>query len=132
MDPPRLHHPITPPLRHSPLLRHDLCITSLRLPASDRSPGRFVQRRFTGSRPHGWCRAAREGPCHAGKETVMSLLLGLGILFLIVSVLAYALGARGTAAASAGVGRTFLFIFLILAVLFIIAGIVGVGPRLWG
>ena len=63
----------------------------------------------------------------------MSLLLGLGILFLIISVVAYAMGARGTAAASAGVGRTFLWVFLVLAVILIVAGLFySGGPRLWG
>lgn len=62
----------------------------------------------------------------------MSMLLSLGILFLIISVVAYMMGARGTAAASAGVGRTFLFVFLVLAVVMIIAGLVWTGgPRLF-
>ena len=53
----------------------------------------------------------------------MSLLLGLGILFLIVSLVAYMMGARGTAAASAGIGRTFLFVLLVLAVVLIVAAL---------
>jgi uncharacterized membrane protein YtjA (UPF0391 family) len=47
----------------------------------------------------------------------------LGIVFLIIAVLAYALGARGVAGMSAGVGRTLLFVFLVLAVIFAIVGI---------
>ena len=54
----------------------------------------------------------------------MSSLLWLGIVFLIIAVLAYALGARGVAGMSAGVGRTLLFVFLVLAVIFAIIGIV--------
>ncbi len=54
----------------------------------------------------------------------MSTLLMLGIVFLIIAVLAYALGARGVAGMSAGVGRTLLFVFLVLAVIFAIVGIV--------
>jgi uncharacterized membrane protein YtjA (UPF0391 family) len=54
----------------------------------------------------------------------MSMLLTLGIVFLVIAVLAYALGARGVAGMSAGVGRTLLFVFLVLAVIFAIAGIV--------
>jgi uncharacterized membrane protein YtjA (UPF0391 family) len=60
----------------------------------------------------------------ATKENVMSTLLMLGIVFLIIAVLAYALGARGVAGMSAGVGRTLLFVFLVLAVIFAIVGIV--------
>ena len=46
----------------------------------------------------------------------------LGIIFLVISLIAYALGARGTAGASAGIGRVFLIVGLILAVIFVIAG----------
>jgi len=53
----------------------------------------------------------------------MGTLLWLGIVFLIIAVLAYALGARGVAGMSAGVGRTLLFVFLVLAVIFAIVGI---------
>ena len=60
----------------------------------------------------------------------MSVLLGLGILFLIISVVAYMMVVRGTAAASAGAGRTFLFVFLVLAVVMILAGFLWTsGPR---
>ena len=63
----------------------------------------------------------------------MSLLLSLGILFLVISVIAYAMGARGTAAASAGAGRTFLWVFLVLAIILVVAGLLWpAGPRLWG
>ena len=55
----------------------------------------------------------------------MGTLLWLGIVFLIIAILAYALGARGVAGMSAGVGRTLLFVFLVLAVIFAIVGIVG-------
>jgi uncharacterized membrane protein YtjA (UPF0391 family) len=51
-------------------------------------------------------------------------LLGLAILFLIIALLAYALGARGVAGMSAGIGRTLLFVFLVLAVIFGIISIV--------
>ena len=57
----------------------------------------------------------------------MGSLLWLGIVFLIIAVLAYALGARGVAGMSAGVGRTLLFVFLVLAVIFAIVGIVNHG-----
>ena len=51
-------------------------------------------------------------------------LLGLAILFLIIALLAYALGARGVAGMSAGIGRTLLFVFLVLAVIFGIISLV--------
>jgi len=54
----------------------------------------------------------------------MGTLLWLGIVFLVIAILAYALGARGVAGMSAGVGRTLLFVFLVLAVIFAIVGIV--------
>ena len=54
----------------------------------------------------------------------MGTLLWLGVVFLIIAILAYALGARGVAGMSAGVGRTLLFVFLVLAVIFGIIGIV--------
>jgi uncharacterized membrane protein YtjA (UPF0391 family) len=57
------------------------------------------------------------------RRTIMHTLLWLGIVFLIIAVLAYALGARGVAGMSAGVGRTLLFVFLVLAVIFAIVGI---------
>jgi uncharacterized membrane protein YtjA (UPF0391 family) len=60
----------------------------------------------------------------ATKENAMSTLLMLGIVFLIIAVLAYALGARGVAGMSAGVGRTLLFVFLVLAVIFAVVGLV--------
>jgi uncharacterized membrane protein YtjA (UPF0391 family) len=57
----------------------------------------------------------------------MGTLLWLGIVFLVIAILAYALGARGVAGMSAGVGRTLLFVFLVLAVIFAIVGIVNHG-----
>ena len=52
----------------------------------------------------------------------MGTLLWLGIVFLVIAVVAYVLGARGVAGMSAGVGRTLLFVFLVLAVVLIVAG----------
>ena len=50
-------------------------------------------------------------------------LVGLAILFFIIAIVAYVLGARGVAGMSAGIGRTLLFVFLVLAVIFAIVGI---------
>ena len=53
----------------------------------------------------------------------MSTLLWLGIVFLIIAVVAYVLGARGVAGMSAGVGRTLLFVFLVLAVIMMVISV---------
>jgi uncharacterized membrane protein YtjA (UPF0391 family) len=50
----------------------------------------------------------------------MDTLLWLGIIFFIIALVAYVLGARGVAGMSAGIGRTLLFVFLVLAVLLVI------------
>ena len=51
-------------------------------------------------------------------------LIGLAILFFIIAIIAYVLGARGVAGMSAGIGRTLLFVFLVLAVILVIVGLV--------
>ena len=51
-------------------------------------------------------------------------LVSLAIVFFIIAILAYVLGARGVAGMSAGIGRTLLFVFLVLAVIFVIVGLV--------
>jgi uncharacterized membrane protein YtjA (UPF0391 family) len=51
-------------------------------------------------------------------------LLGVAIVFFIIAILAYVLGARGVAGMSAGIGRTLLFVFLVLAIIFAIVGLV--------
>jgi uncharacterized membrane protein YtjA (UPF0391 family) len=55
---------------------------------------------------------------------IPSGLLSLAIVFFIIAILAYVLGARGLAGMSAGIGRTLLFVFLVLAVIFVIVGLV--------
>lgn len=55
---------------------------------------------------------------------IPSGLLTLAIVFFVIAILAYVLGARGVAGMSAGIGRTLLFVFLVLAVLFVIVGLV--------
>jgi len=54
----------------------------------------------------------------------MSTLFTLAIIFFVIALIAYILGARGTAGMSAGIGRTLLFVFLVLAVIFAIIGFV--------
>ena len=44
------------------------------------------------------------------------------MMFFIVAIVAYVLGARGVAGFSASIGRTLLFVFLILAIFFAILG----------
>ena len=51
-------------------------------------------------------------------------LVGLAIVFFIIAILAYVLGARGVAGMSAGIGRTLLFVFLVLAVILVIVGLI--------
>ena len=43
-------------------------------------------------------------------------LVSLAVIFFIIAILAYVVGARGLAGMSAGIGRTLLFVFVILAV----------------
>lgn len=47
-------------------------------------------------------------------------LLWLAIIFFIIAIVAYVLGAQGVAGMSAGIGRTLLFVFLILAIILVI------------
>ena len=46
------------------------------------------------------------------------------IVFFIIAVVAYLLGAQGVAGMTASIGRTLLFVFLVLAILFAIIGMV--------
>lgn len=55
----------------------------------------------------------------------LGTLVWLAIVFFIIAIVAYVLGAQGVAGMSAGIGRTLLFVFLILAIIFIILGLVG-------
>ena len=57
----------------------------------------------------------------------MPNLVWLAIVFFIIAIVAYVLGARGVAGMSAGIGRTLLFVFLILAIIFVIIGFVNRG-----
>ena len=50
----------------------------------------------------------------------LGTLFWLAIVFFIIAIVAWAMGAGGVAGLSAGVGRTLLFIFLILAIIFVI------------
>jgi len=51
-------------------------------------------------------------------------LVGLAVIFFIIAILAYVMGARGVAGMSAGIGRTLLFVFLVLAVILVIVGLI--------
>jgi uncharacterized membrane protein YtjA (UPF0391 family) len=51
-------------------------------------------------------------------------LVSLAIVFFIIAIVAYVLGARGVAGMSAGIGRTLLFVFLILAIIVFILSFV--------
>jgi uncharacterized membrane protein YtjA (UPF0391 family) len=54
----------------------------------------------------------------------MPNLLWLAVVFFIIALVAYVLGAQGVAGMSAGIGRTLLFVFLVLAIIFVIIGLV--------
>jgi uncharacterized membrane protein YtjA (UPF0391 family) len=51
-------------------------------------------------------------------------LLWIGIVFFIIAIVAYVLGARGVAGMSAGIGRTLLFVFLILAIIMVVVSLI--------
>lgn len=51
-------------------------------------------------------------------------LIGLAVIFFIIAIVAYVLGAQGVAGMSAGIGRTLLFVFLVLAVIMVIIQLV--------
>ena len=58
-------------------------------------------------------------------------LLTLAIVFFVIAIIAYVLGARGVAGMSAGIGRTLLFVFVVLAIIFAIVGLMnGRGPAI--
>jgi uncharacterized membrane protein YtjA (UPF0391 family) len=68
---------------------------------------------------------AAQAPRGNEKENVMpGGLIGLAVIFFIIALVAYVLGARGVAGMSAGIGRTLLFVFLVLAIIFVIVGLV--------
>jgi len=50
----------------------------------------------------------------------MDALLSAGLLFLVIALVAYVLGANGVAGMSAGLGRMVLGIFLVLAVIILV------------
>jgi uncharacterized membrane protein YtjA (UPF0391 family) len=63
------------------------------------------------------------GRVPAGKhsqEPVMDMLLSAGLMFLVIALVAYVLGATGVAGMSAGLGKMVLSIFLVLAVIILI------------
>jgi uncharacterized membrane protein YtjA (UPF0391 family) len=47
-------------------------------------------------------------------------LISLAVLFFIIAIIAYVLGANGVAGMSAGIGRTLLFVFLVLFVIMVL------------
>jgi uncharacterized membrane protein YtjA (UPF0391 family) len=50
----------------------------------------------------------------------LGTLFWLAIIFFIIAIVAWGMGAGGVAGLSAGVGRTLLFVFLILAIILLI------------
>ena len=56
----------------------------------------------------------------AAPHSMLGTMLWLAIVFFVLAIVAWALGARGTAGMSAGVGRAFLWVFLVLAIVFLV------------
>jgi uncharacterized membrane protein YtjA (UPF0391 family) len=52
-------------------------------------------------------------------------LIWLGVVFFVIALVAYVLGAQGIAGMSASLGRTLLIVGVVLAVVIIIFGYVG-------
>jgi uncharacterized membrane protein YtjA (UPF0391 family) len=78
----------------------------------------------TNHKPNGVLAVQRKRPGIKEKENVMpGGLIGLAIIFFIIALVAYVLGARGVAGMSAGIGRTLLFVFLVLAIIFVVIGL---------
>jgi len=55
---------------------------------------------------------------------VLPALVWWALVFFVIAIIAYLLGARGVAGMSAGVGRTLLFVFLVLAIVFALIGFI--------
>ena len=60
----------------------------------------------------------------AQAEGGLGSLLWIGIVFFIIAIVAYVLGARGVAGMSAGIGRTLLFVFLVLAIIMVVVSFI--------
>jgi len=59
-----------------------------------------------------------------GKDGTMSLL-GWALIFLVVAIVAAALGFGGIASAAAGIAKVLFFVFLVIFVVLLIMGLVG-------
>jgi uncharacterized membrane protein YtjA (UPF0391 family) len=53
-------------------------------------------------------------------QVTLGTLLWLAIVFFILAIIAFLVGANGVAGMSAGIGRTLMFVFLVLAIIFLI------------
>jgi uncharacterized membrane protein YtjA (UPF0391 family) len=60
----------------------------------------------------------------------LGTMFWLAIVFFIIAMVAWALGAGGVAGMSAGIGRILLFVFLVLAIIFIILNFTVGGPAM--
>ena len=59
-----------------------------------------------------------------GTHNVLGTTLWLAIVFFIVALVAWALGAGGVAGMSAGVGRMLLWVFLVLAIILLVVSFI--------
>ena len=55
----------------------------------------------------------------------MGNLIWIGVVLLIISIVLYALGAKGTAGLTAGVGKFILIVGIVLFVIFLIISLLG-------
>ena len=53
----------------------------------------------------------------------MPTLITIGVVLLVISIILYALGARGTAGMTAGVGKLLLIVGVVLFVIFLVIGL---------
>lgn len=53
----------------------------------------------------------------------MGTIFYLGIVFFVIALVAWAVGAKGVAGMSANMGMTLLWVFLVIAIILIIVGV---------
>jgi uncharacterized membrane protein YtjA (UPF0391 family) len=50
-------------------------------------------------------------------------LISIAVVFFVIAIVAYAVGAKGLAGMSVEIGRTLLFVFLVLAIILFSGGV---------
>jgi uncharacterized membrane protein YtjA (UPF0391 family) len=86
-------------------------------------------RRLPSSADLGRDHATRSVVARHMRRTMASYLIYIGVILLVISIVAYLLGARGAAGMTAGVGKTILMVGVVLFVILIILHfLTGRGP----